>query len=385
MKKQFILLIISYLALQSCHNEQIYKDKYTLKSAEDSIRIKIGNDSRNFSLCIQFLTSKDSTYLAVMSDDHKSIDIYNLETNQLFKRIETSNEGRNAFPGTIGFIMKNIDTMLAISTSPRSIGFINLNGEIIKKIPWQDENIGRFTEPAVPTVAYRPILDDNTLFLSTSTSALESNGILTPSKMKLSNLHINIDLISGKCTLFPCTYPEILIGKNIQGLHISRAFGNNNCFVYTFNIIDGLFISRGNKPFEHIPLQTNYNLKLKPIEQKKNNSIIDVMKYYSKYDEIIDIRFDEYRNCYYVIIRKRKEALIKSLDLRSEFLYPDCLITILDENFNFLGDVFLPDDTYSFQMTFVSPEGLYISEDNISNPNFDEDFIQFRLFTLEKL
>ena len=64
---------------------------------------------------------------------------------------------------------------------------------------------------------------------------------------------------------------------------------------------------------------------------------------------------------------------------------PDCFIIIIDKNFKFMGEVYLPDNTYSFKMTFVTPKGLCISEDNINNPSYSEDFMQFRLFNLEKL
>jgi predicted DNA-binding transcriptional regulator YafY len=50
-----------------------------------------------------------------------------------------------------------------------------------------------------------------------------------------------------------------------------------------------------------------------------------------------------------------------------------------------MGDVFLPDNTYSLKMMFITPQGLYISEDHINNPAFSEDYMRFRLFTLERL
>lgn len=98
-----------------------------------------------------------------------------------------------------------------------------------------------------------------------------------------------------------------------------------------------------------------------------------------------DIFYDKYRNCYYIFYMKRNENPDAGRNLFLKLQYPDCFILILNKDFKHMGEVFLPDNTYSFQFSFITPDGLYISEDHPNNPDFDEDFMRFRLFKLEKL
>ena len=102
------------------------------------------------------------------------------------------------------------------------------------------------------------------------------------------------------------------------------------------------------------------------------------------HDEVKNLYYDEYRECYYVIIRKREENYIENSSIITKFLYPNCFILILDKNLNHIGEVHFPKDVYSFQMVFITNKGLYISEDNVENPSFSEDYMRFRLFTLER-
>jgi hypothetical protein len=103
------------------------------------------------------------------------------------------------------------------------------------------------------------------------------------------------------------------------------------------------------------------------------------------HDMVRDMLYDEYRNCYYIFIMKRNENLDAGSDIFLKMKFPDCFILILDKDLKHMGEIFLPDNTYSFQFSFITPEGLYISEDHPNNPDFDEDFMRFRLFKLVKL
>ena len=82
MKKYQISLLICVFIF-SCQKDVIYKNKYTLKFGNDSINIKLGSSSTNRSNCIQFLSSNDTDYLAVLTNKNKSIELYNLNKKKL--------------------------------------------------------------------------------------------------------------------------------------------------------------------------------------------------------------------------------------------------------------------------------------------------------------
>ena len=50
---------------------------------------------------------------------------------------------------------------------------------------------------------------------------------------------------------------------------------------------------------------------------------------------------------------------------------------------NIIGETKFPGNTYAHHLCFVGKKGLYISENNENNPQFDENKLVFRCFTLQ--
>jgi hypothetical protein len=192
-----------------------------------------------------------------------------------------------------------------------------------------------------------------------------------------------VNLNTGECKLLPFTYPVWLIGKDIIGLEPGRVLGHNHCFVYNFG--DSLFMTYDHLKIEKVKIETNYQFKFAEQRWKYMSDISSGMRYVLSCDEVIDFYYDPFRECYYLLIRKRTDNLEKNVDLSVKFLYPQCFIVILDKNLKYMGDVYFPDNTYSFKMMFITKKGLYISEDHVNNPSYSEDAMRFRLFTLKKI
>ncbi len=226
------------------------------------------------------------------------------------------------------------------------------------------------------------ILIGNTLHLGQIWGADESSGVLTETGQKNCPVDVSIDIQSGKSTLSQLTYPEELVGENITQMSVRRVLGYKNSFVYNFALLKNLFITSNHKDFNKVSIESNYGLILSELNKADiKKSIYENVSH----DEIVDLLYDEFREHYYVLIRKRNENLGRNNAINTEFLYPDCFILILDKNLKYEGEVFFPDSIYSFKMVFITPEGIYISEDHVKNPSFSEDYMRFKLFKLEKL
>ena len=386
MIKKIIIPFIFCVSLLGCHEEASYKNRFTLVPSNDNISIKLGSSSRNKSSFIQNFTLSDRDYLALEKDKQlNSIEVYNIDAGLLVNVISINNEGSNAFPYVTGFKMDNITRLIAISPTLRQIGLINSNGDVLKKISYGKDTNGRNVQGSTPLGSIRPILIDSTLFLCENYGAEESSGILTTTKQKHTFLNVAIDLTSGQCKSLPLTYPAELIGQDISGMRVCRTLGFNNCFIYHFGILNALFVTNDNISFKKMPIETNYSLKFEQNHWKYMADLSTGMRRRITYDEVHNIYYDKYRECYYLLVRQREENLEKNPDFRTKFVYPHCFITIFDKNLKFMGDVFFPDDTYSFQMMFISPIGLYISEDHVNNPSYSENYMRFRLFKLKKI
>ena len=59
-------------------------------------------------------------------------------------------------------------------------------------------------------------------------------------------------------------------------------------------------------------------------------------------------------------------------------------IVILNKNYEIIGETRFPGNTFNYRMYFIGKKGLYLSLNNLENPNFDEDKLQFQCFTLQE-
>ena len=60
-------------------------------------------------------------------------------------------------------------------------------------------------------------------------------------------------------------------------------------------------------------------------------------------------------------------------------------VIVFDKDFNIIGETKFPGNKYFYKMSFVGRDGLYISENNLANPEFDENKLVFACFKLEDI
>ena len=380
--KIFLFLIFTLL-LSSCKNDGKYPGRYTLIREDTNLVLPIGHDSKNLSFCIEYYRAYGTDYLAVANHKHYSIEIYDLNRRVLGNIIHPGIEGTNALT-PYSFLVKNPDTIVGFQLNAM-LGIISQGGEVIKRITFDRDQKGRINRFAEKVGGGKPLIKDNVVYLVQEYREPENNGILTPQSLLHTNVNTCVDLLSGEVTTSSLTYPAELIGRDVSGMETCRTLGYNGLFVYHFRLLKYLYLTYDHITFTKVPLETNYSLHLEEEHWRYLYDMTGAMRYSLEKDEVQNIYFDEFRECYYVFVRKRKDDYDKNIDFLSEFMFPHCFIIILDKNLKHMGEVFLPDDTYSCQMVFITPEGLYISEDHPNNPDFDEDFMRFRLFKLEKL
>jgi len=382
MKNRYILYSI-FIFLIACKNE-IKNNNMLLIPVRDSVYFELGKKESNNSSCIQYLSNKDSDYLFVLNEYQNSIDIYNIGLQKRIKEIILEKDGENAFPGLLSFVVKNMDTIILISPMPQAIGIIDGKGELIKKISYEKDRNNKKINPTFTLGGTKAILNANSLNLIQQYRADESSGILTSSLQKHTNVAFSVNLDNNIIQLLPIVYPKELIGKDISNMKICRELGYNNCLIYFFNITDQLFVSEELEEFKKIQIATNYELKLPENMNKYMQDMMSGLKYSLQRDDIYNIRYDKYREVYYIIVRKRSNDASLTDDIKTKFVFPNCLIIILDKNFKHLGETYFPDNIYAFQKMFITRKGVYISEDHINNPSFNEDIMRFRLFKLVK-
>lgn len=382
--KRFIALMLTLTLVVSCDNEGTLRNNYVLTRTGDSLNIKIGNNSKNFSNRIQYFKSDGVGILALLSKANNSIEFYNIETEILSKELRIPLEGSDGFGRITSFLIGGFDSIMIFNAGRPRVGLIDTSGNLFKSISYEKDINNKSTDPLTATGGQIPFRIDDNIYLAQIYRALESNGRLTEAGQKKSFLELSINITSGKTVSLPLTYPEDLIGKDVIAMPFQRVLGYEKSFIYHFGSINKLFITKDHIMFSQVPLETIYTLKT----FEGINPFADISKGLNErlgFDEIINLYYDEFRKCYYVLIRKRDDDFIYNSSINNRFVYPNCFILILDKNLKHIGEVFFPENIYSFQMCFVNEKGLYVSEDHVDNPGFNEDYMRFRLFTLEKI
>ena len=96
------------------------------------------------------------------------------------------------------------------------------------------------------------------------------------------------------------------------------------------------------------------------------------------------IMYDKYRDIYYRFAEMPCELG------PNEYVYNDAKarefsVIIFDKDFRIIGETKFPGNKYFYKMSFIGRDGLYISENNEANPEFDENKLVFACFGLQEL
>lgn len=60
-------------------------------------------------------------------------------------------------------------------------------------------------------------------------------------------------------------------------------------------------------------------------------------------------------------------------------------VIIFNKDLRIIGETKFSENKYDNRISFVGRDGLYISENNLANPEFDEDKLVFACFKLEDM
>lgn len=369
-----------------CKSPEIHKERYTLTPVDKPLEIPIGSQTENFVFYSQYVLLEGINYLGILNFERNRIEIYNLDSGTVARKLQFFHDGPEAFGRVSNFFIETLDSLIVDCDSEMSVGISDGKGKILKEMSYREDINGRSFVPTPPWIGSRPYKVGNKIYYLQSHMSEEANGILTEEKRKETFLNVALNTETGISYTLPLVYPAEMVGQEVwESPNVMRTINEDGLFVYHFSNLTDLFVSVDNQTFGKVRIESNYKLKLNGDAFKFRYDMTGALMNTLTHDMLRDIFYDKYRNCYYIFYMKRNENPDAGRNLFLKLQYPDCFILILDKDLKHMGEVFLPDNTYSFQFSFITPDGLYISEDHPNNPDFDEDFMRFRLFKLEKL
>jgi hypothetical protein len=385
--KNYMSFVFILIMLSNCKNENINKDKlYTLLPSDDSIIIKLSKNEINHTICNQYFTENNINYLATLCRNRNSIYLYNLDQKKLIKEIVIKKEGVNSFPGFLSFVVKNTDTIILISNYPGKIGIFNSNGDILKVIPINKDDEGKIIHPAVPYLGQKGCLADSILYLlQVYRNDEEYSDKFTSEMQKQSDLFFSVNLKTGSVKSIHLKYPEDIVGIDVFNMENFFEIGYEGYLVYGSSLLKNFYITKGFSNFKKVTIQTEYDLKLPENMTKYGSDLEGFLKYSVTRDNLLALYFDKYRDSYYLLLQKKLDGAKQKSLSKTNFIYPNCMILIFNKNFINIGSVDFPENTYSLKNLFITKKGVYISEDHVDNPTYNEDVMRYRLFKLKEI
>ena len=312
-----------------------------------------------------------------------NIVIFDIENRQIAKQIPLHKTGPNGLPAVFGSRPSpGAQYILVAQNNISRISSINDKGEVIRNYNFQTPE-SQFTSLHLGSYYNTPgFVKDSCLFLKI--------GIPKPDMKRedwpKTHMFASLDLRTGKVKWVPIFYPPIFKEEyeNIDGGYgFSYDYNyKENRLICGFFGYDSLMVTDDLKHIRWYNAKSRY---LKSMRPKLGNAMagINSIIEFCETPKYWHIMYDKYRNVYY----RFAEMPYKLAPNESPYDEPkgkEFSVIVLNKDFEIIGETRFPGKKYFYKMSFVGKEGLYISENNLENPQFDENKLVFTCFKIKK-
>jgi len=375
-----LLAVISLFCLLSCVDKKVQtKESYNLVASDKQLLFALDPNTKTFILALfPFTDETGKEYLTFQNQDQNEILFYDMNSRKLEFKVKPAYEGPNGVGQVLGYYVHTIDSIFLTISGTNEIVLVNRNAEIKDKINYERAEDGTLlTDFCSISSVYQPIImiDKEMYIMSGCNRWLEKDPISAVINLEDKTIHA-----------LPYYYPSFPGADNKAkraGIeeHLSRCFDGKH-FVYSFYFDETIYIaSQDHDSIKEVKVKSKYIDKVRLLDDYGNLTITDACEN-PNYGNLL---FDKYRNVYYRIAYPETEIEkeVKGLELL-QYGRKNFSIIILDKNFNIIGETLFPDYTYNSTVMFVREDGLYISDSHYLNPDYSDDQLSFKCFTLKK-
>ena len=386
MKKEHTLLItISILCLCSCQTKTEKPSATYDIGLVEAKKITLPIDEKTYFLSKSiFQFEEDGKEYLHFENSRKGmyeIVTFDLDKQDVHHRLPIQPEGPNGIPAMYGSKpYPDSKNYLIFQGMAFRISQMDGNGNVIRN--YQLKSPGRFVRVILSTFCYFPsFVRDSVLYFD--------QPVASRKKRNLDNypLFAGLDLRTGELGFAPLYFPTTFKGDYS---HIT----SGDRFTYDYNykedrLVCSFIESDSIMVTDDLSNVKWYNAKslflnsMTPYLNDMEEDVNDIIRY-EEAPKYWHLMYDKYRDVYYRFAEMPCE-LAKDEDPYDEFTPKarEFTVIILDKDFRIIGETKFPGNKYFYKMSFVGRDGLYISENNPANPEFDEDKLVFACFKLE--
>ena len=383
MKKIWIYLF-AVVSFCSCGNKG-KNYSYTLQTVDTFLNYHLASDVKVPLMIRSCVDDAGKEYVYFQNGILPDLLIYDIHNETLVKRVKFEVEGPDAIDGgfLFGFMMTDCNHIYISSLAQPELYVTDTTGCIKRKMSYAETADG-----------YHPvgcILDNGAFQFIDGRLYIPQNINFSFGKdlLEKSALLCRLDTLSGEVEALPVKFPPV------GGIIRRGSPGNANtyyqfCFngqelVYSFAYLDDLMVVNPlTHQVEYKAVRSRYIGEMKPFSSDGTNDAA-VQKNLCEYPAYSNIMYDSYNKVYYRVVYVPQE-IDRKVDILSLYRTgrKQFSIMILDEDFNVIGEHLFPPYTYNPRLSFVSKGKLYISLNNIMNPDYSDDVIRFQMVELVK-
>lgn len=376
------LFIISMFT--ACRTEST-DESASLVATETLLRLPLDENTSNVSAHLEYFYDARSgeEMLYSLNPIRNEIQAYILETDQRVKSLPFEVEGDRGVGNISAFYVHSSDSLLLFPINGNRLFLTDSDAINIERINYRVPDGYGSANVGSTFFSAKPYLKNGKLIAK----SLYQGNYSTVDNEELSTRHVSysIDLNNGDVTSAQHTYPDGYMEEVKKHFQFSFSASVNG-IAYSFWGDHNLYLSRNQgQEWSVKPAQSQY-MREAWEALPLGGDRMDRAKYFATSAHYGNIIWDTYREVYYRFCYPKVEIEGEE-DLRLLAQFPTTFsIIILDKELNILGEEFFDGkEAMVTSNAFVGLKGLYISVNHPESPDNQEDFLSFRLFSLEGL
>ncbi len=378
----FLCIIVSILSCTS----KVSQDTCKLEAMDKFLSFNIPDDVRMPQTSAFPFKEKGKWYLSFQNLPEREILIYDVNTEELVKRVYIDAEGNNSVTGGFGgYAIVDMEHIYIPSLYVSTIYVADTAGVIKRRIEFLKTPSG---QSLVPPILYggKPLtfIGDN-LYIPQML-----NGRLGEKALEQSFVQAVVDTVKKTVAALPMKFPPLITPKDFgtvagTGAEYSCCYDGRH-FIYSFFADEYLYkTTPDHKQVEKIRAKSEYIDEVTVFRSKEDDfqKLIKAQCEHASYGNIL---YDKYRKVYYRFAYPETEINDYSGDylelLRSGKM--SFSIMILDKELNVIGETLFPAYTYNPNLFYLCKDGLYLSTSHFKRPDFDENVLRFQKIELKE-
>jgi hypothetical protein len=354
-----ILAILLLLSLVSCINP----GRKAVLEIQDSIVLKARRPIPNFCLALFYYEKGKRGYLFADDKPNKAIRLFDLDSQTELDSIPLRDTGVNPIMYHYGFVVKDPDT-LYLSVPDHYLYCINKKGELLKRIDYSGLK-KKYPLLSIAVAGSRfskgAVIRGNDIYFLQHDSRKNYFGHLPSDYRFLMKYDCKTELFS----ILPLSVPDKFWKDGKREMSLFLTYNNvKNEFVFGTQYSDAIYTSK-----DGLTLDETYHSRSHAIREffpyTPPDDLPQGKYFYSlcSYSYNLGLIWDPYRKIYYRFVwpgvtdldstqSERISAIINNL--------PTFTIDVLDDDFNTIGSLSLPNNKYNSDHYFITEKGLYL-------------------------